>query len=178
MRYDRRGDSSSQSVRAAGAGARTELGGPGSGAFGGEPRLAVRLTQTIKTAEARSRHLGACREGHFCTRPETRHRGKNKERENEKGRKQRKSAGDEADRPSRGTKCTSLGCRTYFWKERKSNPGVRPGPPSIPLPRPASDVWDALLVTSNPSEDSGLGVGGRWVTSALRRRGSGAPHGF
>lgn len=134
MRYDRRGDSSSQSVRAAGAGARTELGGPGSGALDGEPRLAVRLTQTIKTAEARSRHLGACREGHFCTRPETRRREKIKRERTRKGGNRENPPGTRQTDPHVGQSALRLAAGPIFGKNESRVLGFGRGPRPSPFP--------------------------------------------
>lgn len=107
-------DPSRREREGAGSGWGADRRGAGSGAADGEPHLAGRLTQTIKTAEARIQNLGEGRKGHFCIGQETRFEEKKKEtveqvktEKNNRGR----------SRPLRWTKCTSLGCVTYFWKE-------------------------------------------------------------
>lgn len=162
MRYDRRGDSSSQSVRAAGAGARTELGGPGSGALDGEPRLAARLTQTIKTAEARSRHLGACREGHFCTRPETRRRGKIKRERTRKGGNRENPPGTRQTDPHVGQSALRLAAGPIFGKNESRVLGFGRGPRPSPFPaqRPMCGTRSWSPRTQAKTRGWGWGVGG------------------
>lgn len=71
MSYDTQGDSFPRSGEREGDGVEGQQhgrcgGGQNLGGADREPHLAVRLTQTIKTAEARIQNLSEWRKEHFC----------------------------------------------------------------------------------------------------------------